>query len=651
MFNAIAMPMSGGENGSEPGRFVRAALMLRVSTHEQARGYGLDAQERAGRAYVANRPGWSLAPELIFRDEGVSGATVRRPGMLRLEEAARQGLIDVVVVDTLDRIGRTGRAFWAWIWAMEDLGVSFVSVTPDIDTTTELGRQQLPFHARSAEAEWNLIRERTQGGRQSKALEGGWAGGSPPWGYTIEQAGKRGSTLIVNDREADVVRAAVTLIVEGKKNVSQAALELNKLGKFTRSGRPWTASNLHRRLRSSALLKGEVVFRNPAGSGKKGTRLDEEGVPLHGDTVTISIPRIISEERAGALVAAMRTTEHASHAAPVDYPLSGRILGDCGYRYVGAYRKSDDTRYYRCGGGNNGKGRTTHCSDPYLTADAVEAVVWSEVVALLEDMDRRGALPAPSRRVLPGDIDKQRERVARFETTLHRKEEAAARAVTELAAVPGLDQAVKDAVVRQLTEEVRTVSYLLAQARAVLAEQEEARPDLDPMVSKELRALTLSEIGEVVGLLDVMVKPLGQVRRRSGVKCKVTEWHERTGTPVPAEVPAHSWGAVEELMAASLRRRQFARGAVDVRTQVNGILYRLRTGCLWDELPARYGPWALAKDRQNTWFKKGFWPVLVNHLNSTGVSSPVRRERLVPPLHVTTGVGPEPAERDSPSSL
>ncbi|MFF5497989.1 transposase [Streptomyces aquilus] len=193
--------------------------------------------------------------------------------------------------------------------------------------------------------------------------------------------------------------------------------------------------------------------------------------------------------------------------------------------------------------------------------------------------------------------------------------------------------------------------HLLALAREVLAEQEEAEPDLSLLMSRGLRDLTFSEIGEVVGLLDVMVKPLGQVRKRSGVKCKVTEWHVRTGTPVPTEVPAHSWHSVEELMAAHFCRRQFARGAVDVRTQVNGILYRLRTGCLWDELPARYGPWALAKDRQNTWFKKGFWPVLVNHLNSRGASSPVRRERLVPPLHVAAGVGPKPAERDRPSPL
>ncbi|MFF5497990.1 recombinase family protein [Streptomyces aquilus] len=350
MFDAIAVPMSGAKNGPESSRPVRAALLLRVSTHEQVRGYGLDFQERACLAYVARRPEWSIAPELIFREAGVSGAIVGRPDMLRLEKAARQGLIDVVLVHRFDRIGRTGRAFWTWIWAMEDLGVSFASVTQDIDTTTALGRRQLEFHALSAEAEWNLIRERMQGGRQCKALGGGWTGGPPPWGYAIEQSGKRESTLIVDESEADVVRAAVTLIVDEKQNVSRAAQELNALGMFTRSGRPWTASNLHRRLGGSALLKGEVVFRHPAGSGKSGTRLDERGVPLHGDSVTISVPRIISEERAEALMAAMRETGHAFHATSGDYPLSGRILGECGQRYVGAYRKSNDTRYYRCGG-------------------------------------------------------------------------------------------------------------------------------------------------------------------------------------------------------------------------------------------------------------------------------------------------------------
>lgn len=631
--------------------------MLRVSTYEQAQGYGLDVQESEGRAYISNQPGWTLSPELIFKDAGVSGAIIERPGMLRLEQAARQGLVDVIVVHNFDRIGRTGRAFWTWIWAMEDLGVSFASVTQDIDTTTSSGRQQLQFHALMAETEWKIICERTQGGRQRKALEGGWVGGPPPWGYVIEQVGKRGSALAISEGEAKVVRQAVSLIVDEEMNVSEAARELNALGYLTRGGRLWTAANLHRRLRSPALLSGEVVFRNPAGSGRNRTALDQEGVPLYGDTVAIRVPRIITQERADALAKAMLVNSHSSHAPAGYYPLTGRIVGSCGRRYVGNYRKTNDTRYYRCGGSNNGNGKKASCSDPHLTADDIEAAVWREVLTLLAEPEVLASLSGCSPQVRPGDIRKQRERVAHFENSLKEKEEAAARAAADLARVPDLDQPVKDAVMRQLAEDVRSARELLARGREVLAEQEEAAlraGDLSGLmltVKGKPRDLALSEMGQVIDRLDITVKPLGEVRKRSGLKCRVTEWRARTGTLVPSEVLELEWPAVEELMATYFRRRQFARGAVDIRTQVNGALHRLRSGCLWDQLPEPYGPWALAKDRQNTWFAKGFWPVLVNHLNLRGGGTPVQREPLVPPFEITGRVSSKAAKGDRPSCL
>ncbi|WP_234533450.1 recombinase family protein [Streptomyces shenzhenensis] len=622
--------------------------MLRVSTREQAQGYGLDLQERAGRVYVSGRPGWVLSPEMIFKDVGVSGAVIERPAMLRLEEAARQGLIDVIVVHKFDRIGRTGTAFWTWIWAMEDLGVGFASVTQDIDTTTDLGRRQLKFHALMAEAERNLIRERTQSGRQRAALEGGWVGGPPPWGYAIEKTGRRGSRLVVAEAEARVVLKAVSLIVDEKKSVSETARELTAHGYLPRSGRPWTASNVHRRLTSSALLEGKVVFRDPARKGGKATRLDDEGAPLRGCSVTIPVPRILSEERATALAKAIKETGHSSRAAAEHYPLTGRILGRCGHGYVGNYHNSQGARYYRCGGGNNGK--ETNCADPCLTAGDVEAAVWNEVIGFLSDPEWSGGLPENKPNVYPGDMRKQRERVTAFENRLREKEAVAARAADELAGIRDLDRTVREAALRQLAEDVRDAAAQLARGREVLAEQEKADraavtvSDLVLMArSGQLQGLAADRMSEVIDLLDIRVRPLGEVRKRSGVACKVTEWHVRTETPVPAEVTESVWPAVEELMATHFRCRQFARGAVDVRTQVNGILHRLRTGCLWRELPTRYGPWTLAKDRQNTWFKKGFWPVLVHHLNLLGDSAPVQREPLVPPFEVIVGITGRPS--------
>lgn len=285
------MPMPAANRGIEPVRSVRAALMLRVSTPEQARGYGLDVQERTGCEYINRQPGWRLSPELIFRDEGVSGSVVARPGMLRLERAAREGLVDVIVVHKFDRIGRTARAFWTWIWAMEDLGIPFVSATEDIDTSKPSGQQRLRFYATMAESESGLICERMQGGRQRKALNAGWVGGPPPWGYAISDTDACESALVVNEEEARVVLKAVSLLVDEGMNVAQVARTLNKLGYPTRSGRPWSASNLHRRLRSPALVKGEVVFRKPDGEGNNRTKLDQDACGLQGLPLEWSDPR------------------------------------------------------------------------------------------------------------------------------------------------------------------------------------------------------------------------------------------------------------------------------------------------------------------------------------------------------------------------
>ncbi|MET9495046.1 transposase [Streptomyces sp. NPDC006552] len=442
--------------------------------------------------------------------------------------------------------------------------------------------------------------------------------------------------------EAGVARTAVHLVIDEGLTVAATARALNDRALFARSGRPWSAANLHRRLTSSSLLDGEVVFRNPVGAGKGGAKVGPDGTPLYGASVTIVVPRIITEERAAALVRALAANGHAAHAEAGDYPLTGRIQGACGHHYVGAYRaypKSNGTRYYRCSGGNNGKGASTGCDDPYLAAAGIEAAVREEVAQTLADAGLIAAIEKRKPRLLPGSEARQRERVAGFERTLHEREAAIARAAKDLSRVEGLAQDVRDAVLRQLDEDVLRATRMLATAREVLAEYEAAataaRTDREALaLAAGGGAMSLAQLQRVFELLEVRARPLERVRQRTGVGCKVTDWHLQTGVLVPDDVTEARWEVVEEAMAAFFPRRQFVRGSVDIRTQLNGILHRLRTGCLWDELPARYGPHGQIKDRQNSWFKRGFWPPLMDVLNARGGGSEARREESVPALEV-----------------
>src|SRR5436309_8747140 len=63
------------------------------------------------------------------------------------------------------------------------------------------------------------------------------------------------------------------------------------------------------------------------------------------------------------------------------------------------------------------------------------------------------------------------------------------------------------------------------------------------------------------------------------------------------ELSDQQWG----LLAPFFPRRPPKRGGQwrDDRTILNGILWRLKSGAPWRDLPRRYGPWQTAYDRFN----------------------------------------------------
>ena len=49
-------------------------------------------------------------------------------------------------------------------------------------------------------------------------------------------------------------------------------------------------------------------------------------------------------------------------------------------------------------------------------------------------------------------------------------------------------------------------------------------------------------------------------------------------------------------------------------TIINGILWVLRTGAPWRDLPKVYGPWSTVASRFYRWRKKGLWERLLSDL-------------------------------------
>ena len=75
------------------------------------------------------------------------------------------------------------------------------------------------------------------------------------------------------------------------------------------------------------------------------------------------------------------------------------------------------------------------------------------------------------------------------------------------------------------------------------------------------------------------------------------------------ELTDEPWERIAPLLPENGRRGKQWK---DHRTVVNGILWKLRTGARWRDLPERYGPWQTScYDRFVRWRRDGTWDRLL----------------------------------------
>ena len=153
------------------------AIYARVSTEDQS----LDPQLRDLREYCRRR-GWA-ATEYV--DHGVSGAKTSRPGWNDCWDALQKGKIHVLVVHSLDRLGRSLPHLVKIITFMSDRGITLVSYRENIDLSTSSGRLLAGIFSVLAEFERSIISERTKAGMRAARAKGKQIGN--PMRYFDEQ--------------------------------------------------------------------------------------------------------------------------------------------------------------------------------------------------------------------------------------------------------------------------------------------------------------------------------------------------------------------------------------------------------------------------------------------------------------------------------
>ncbi|MDA1348946.1 MAG: recombinase family protein [Chloroflexi bacterium] len=147
-----------------PRKNARVAVYARVSTT----GQDVGMQLRELREYAHQR-GLEVVDELVDTE---SGSKDRRPQLDRLWALVRSRKVDTVLVYRFDRFARSTKQLVDALEEFNHLGVDFISLHEQIDTSSPMGKAMFTIISAMAEFEREIIRERVRSGLAKAKAEG-----------------------------------------------------------------------------------------------------------------------------------------------------------------------------------------------------------------------------------------------------------------------------------------------------------------------------------------------------------------------------------------------------------------------------------------------------------------------------------------------
>src|SRR2546425_1545394 len=184
-----------------------AAIYARVSSERQRQEQTIASQTVALRE-LAEQRGLLVPEDLLFEDDGFSGASLQRPALERLRDRAFEGCFEVLLCHAPDRLARR---YAYQVLLLEELARGGIEVVfakePERSGSPEdeLLRQ---FQGMIAEYERAQIRERTRRGKAHRARQGSQAVlSAAPYGYRyVKKSEQMDGFYEVHEPEAEVVR-------------------------------------------------------------------------------------------------------------------------------------------------------------------------------------------------------------------------------------------------------------------------------------------------------------------------------------------------------------------------------------------------------------------------------------------------------------
>lgn len=208
---------------------------VRVSTEEQATNTSLENQKQKLKEWAKAN---CIKLSKIYSDV-ISGSSGKRPGLFKAMQHLKQSAAGVAVWK-LDRFSRNVRHFLSLLDSLTKRGKRLVSLDFPHKLNSAVGRLTATIMVAVGEHEIQLIKERTQAGRQAKAAAKGYAYGAPAYGKKALD-----NQLVIDAQESANIARARKLHREGR-SYQDIADHFNRLKIPTKRKGKWSKSQVWR---------------------------------------------------------------------------------------------------------------------------------------------------------------------------------------------------------------------------------------------------------------------------------------------------------------------------------------------------------------------------------------------------------------------
>jgi len=383
-----------------------------VSSEQQAQAQTIASQVEVLQERL-KQDELELDQELLFIDDGYSGASLVRPALERLRDMAAMGVIDRLYVHSPDPLARK---YAYQVLLMDELhrcGVEVVFLNHQVGESPE-DQLLLQVQGMVAEYERAKIMERCRRGKIHAARRGSvnvLCGA--PYGYryvSSQETGDQATYEIVLE-QACVVRQIFQWVGYDRLSMREVCRRLEKQGIRTATGKSWWDRTTVWGILKNPAYKGTAAFGKTRVGPMRPRLRPQRGDPEQPrraystynmpqeEWLYIPVPAIVEPALFESVQEQLKENRQRQRQRRrgARYLLQGLLVCNaCGYAYYGkpvslaaGKGKKRSYAYYRCIGSDAYRfGGQRLCWNKQVRTDLLEEAVWQDVCSLLKEPGR-----------------------------------------------------------------------------------------------------------------------------------------------------------------------------------------------------------------------------------------------------------------------